>query len=66
MGYKVLNISPEFRASYGERRGLEGPFFYGPEAVLYYDPKEGKYLNPRSDLYLTFDEYQAMTECHGV
>ena len=58
MGYRVLNISQEFRDSYGPRAGLEGPFFYGPLRVLYYDTKEGKYINPTTDAYLSYDEYQ--------
>lgn len=61
MAYRILNISPEFRASYTERQNLEGPFFYGGTTVLYYDPKAGQYLNPQTDFYLTYDEYQAMT-----
>ena len=58
MGYRVLNISPEFRSAYETRVGLEGPFFYDGNRVLYYDAREGKYLNPQTDMYLTFDEYQ--------
>ena len=61
MGYRVLNISPEFRASYEERTGLEGPFFYGGETVLYYDSRQGQYWNPRTDMYLTYDEYVEIT-----
>ena len=57
MNYRILNIDPEFRASYTERSGLEGPFFYDGNRVLYYDPKEGKYLNPTTDTYLSVDEY---------
>ena len=49
MGYKILNISEEFRAKYTEREGLEGPFFYDGNDVLYYDPREGAYLDPRTD-----------------
>ena len=58
MAYKILNISTEFRDSYGPRDGLEGPFFYDGNRVLYYDTREGKYLNPQTDMYLTYDEYQ--------
>lgn len=61
MGYRILNIDPEFRAAYGERSGLEGPFFYGGNLVLYYDPREGKYLNPQTDMYLSYDEYVGLT-----
>lgn len=58
MGYRVLNITPEFRAQYVQRDGLEGPFFYDGHRVLYYDVREGAYLNPTTDMYLTYDEYQ--------
>jgi hypothetical protein len=61
MGYRVLNISQEFRNSYEPRCGLEGPFFYDNRLVLYYDPREGKYLNPNTDMYLSYDEYQSVT-----
>ena len=60
MAYKILNITPEFRASYTERDGLEGPFFYGSGLVLYYDIKAGQYLNPQTDHYLSYDEYQSI------
>ena len=58
MGYRVLNITPEFREQYQKRVGLEGPFFYDGQRVLYYDVREGAYLNPTTDMYLTYDEYQ--------
>lgn len=58
MGYRVLNITPEFREQHQERVGLEGPFFYDGQRVLYYDVREGAYLNPTTDIYLTYDEYQ--------
>lgn len=61
MGYRVLSITPEFRSSYDEREGLEGPFFYDNRLVLYYDPKVGKYLNPATDMYLSYDEYMDLT-----
>ena len=35
MGYKILNISEEFRSKFKERAGLEGPFFYDGNVVLY-------------------------------
>jgi hypothetical protein len=59
MGYRVINVSPEFRAQYEQRAGLEGPFFYDGNRVLYYCPAEGRYLNPQTDHYLSYDEY-----CH--
>ena len=58
MGYRILNISPDFRASFETRSGLEGPFFYDGNQVLYYDAVEGKYLNPLTDQYLSYDEYE--------
>ncbi len=62
MGYKILNIDPEFKASFTERQGLEGPFFYDGNDVLYYDPREGAYLCPRTDTYLSYNEYVNRTE----
>jgi hypothetical protein len=59
MGYRVINVDPEFRAQFEQRSGLEGPFFYDGNRVLYYDPRAGQYLNPQTDHYLTYDEY-----CH--
>lgn len=61
MGYKILNIDHEFRAQWEPRDGLEGPFFYEGNQVLYYDPRQGQYLNPQTDMYLTYDEYQAIS-----
>jgi hypothetical protein len=61
MGYRILNITQEFRNSYEPRQGLEGPFFYDGNQVLYYDNKEGKYLNPQTDMYLTYDDYMTFT-----
>jgi|TARA_A100001388_G_scaffold9435_1_gene6672 hypothetical protein len=62
MGYKILNIDPEFKAQFAERQGLEGPFFYDGNDVLYYDPREGSYLCPRTDTYLSYDEYVGRTK----
>jgi hypothetical protein len=61
MGYKIVNVTPEFRAQYTERGGLEGPFFYDGNRVLYYDPRRGLYWNPQTDLYLSYSDY-----CHYI
>lgn len=61
MGYRILNVSEDFRSMYSERDGLEGPFFYDGNDVLYYDPQQGAYLCPRTDMYLTLSEYMART-----
>jgi hypothetical protein len=61
MGYRVINVDPEFRAQFTERNGLEGPFFYDGNQVLYYDTFAGLYLNPQTDHYLTYSEYQSFT-----
>ena len=61
MGYRILNISEEFKAQFTERSGFEGPFFYDGYDVLYYDPKAGKYYCPRTDLYLSYNEYVERT-----
>jgi hypothetical protein len=62
MGYKILNIDPEFKLKFTERKGLEGPFFYDGNDVLYYDPREGAYLCPRTDTYLSYNEYVIRTD----
>lgn len=59
MGYRVINVTPEFRAQYEPREALEGPFFYDGNRVLYYCTAEGRYLNPQTDMFLSYDEYQA-------
>jgi len=61
MGYRILNITPEFRAQFEEREGLEGPFFYDGNKVLYYSTREGMYLNPQTDMFLSYDEYVQFT-----
>ena len=61
MGYRVINVDPEFREQFTERNGLEGPFFYDGNRVLYYDTRAGLYLNPQTDHYLTYQEYQSFT-----
>ena len=58
MGYRIINVSQEFRAQFEAREGLEGPFFYDGNQVLYYCPKEGNYLNPQTDIFLTYTEYE--------
>ena len=62
MGYKILNIDPEFKSKFVERAGLEGPFYYDGNDVLYYDPKAGAYYDPRTDILLTYNEYIERTE----
>jgi len=57
MGYRIINVTPEFRAQWEPRAGLEGPFFYEGNRVLYYNVREGKWLNPQTDMYLTYEEY---------
>jgi len=62
MGYKILNISPEFREQFDVRPGLEGPFFYDGNIALYYDAREGKYWNPKTDMYLSYEEYEEISK----
>jgi hypothetical protein len=57
-GYKVLPGID--RERYQERQGLEGPFRARNGKVVYYDPKEGKYYDPDTDIYISFDEWEAM------
>lgn len=61
MGYRIINVSPDFRSQFEERSGLEGPFFYDGNKVLYYSPTEGKYLNPQTDVFLTYEEWMEFT-----
>jgi hypothetical protein len=57
-GYRVMPSID--RERYTERQGLEGPFTARNGKVVYYDPKEGKYYDPDSDVYISFDEWDAM------
>lgn len=41
---------------YGQRTGLEGPFFYPNGQVLYYDPKEAQYYDPTTDFYVSNED----------
>lgn len=61
MGYRVINVTQEFREQFEVRQDLEGPFFYDGNRVLYYDTREGKYLNPQTDMFLSYDEYVAFS-----
>jgi|TARA_R110000782_G_scaffold265190_1_gene358774 hypothetical protein len=61
MGYRILNITPQFREQFEPRNGLEGPFFYDGDRVLYYCNKEGKYINPQTDMFLSYDEHAVFT-----
>jgi hypothetical protein len=56
-GYKVL---PPMDDKYQPRDGLEGPFSTLSGKVVYYDPKEGSYYDPDTDIYLSYDEFQAL------
>jgi hypothetical protein len=62
MGYRVINVTPEFRAQFEARDGLEGPFFYDGNRVLYYSPRDGKYINPQTDMFLSYDEYMEFSK----
>lgn len=42
--------------------GLEGPFQMKNGQVLYYDPKQGQYYNRDTDMFVDYDDYQAMNE----
>ena len=59
-GYRVV---PGFdREKYQERPGLEGPFHTKSGKVVYYDKVEGKYYDPDTDMYIDYDDWQAMNE----
>lgn len=50
------------RERYQERPGLEGPFSTKSGKVVYYDKVEGKYYDPDTDMYIEYDDWQAMNE----
>ena len=56
-GYKIL---PPMNSKYTERTGLEGPFSTLSGKVVYYDPKEGSYYDPDTDMYISYDDFQAL------
>jgi len=55
-------LPPINRDRYQERPGLEGPFQTRVGKVIYYDPKEGAYYDPDSDMYLSYEEWQALDD----
>lgn len=57
-GYKVL--PPMDKEKYQARDGLEGPFSTLSGKVVYYDPKEGSYYDPDTDMYISYDDFQAL------
>jgi hypothetical protein len=59
-GYNVVPGINKDR--YQERQGLEGPFNTKSGKVVYYDKQEGKYYDPDTDMYIEYDDWQAMNE----
>jgi hypothetical protein len=59
-GYTVTRGIDKER--YQERAGLEGPFSTKSGKVVYYDKVEGKYYDPDTDMYIEYDDWQAMNE----
>lgn len=47
---------------YQPRPGLEGPFSAKNGKVVYYDKQEGKYYDPDTDMYIDYNDWQAMNE----
>ena len=47
-------------SKYTERTGLEGPFSTLSGKVIYYDPTEGSYYDPDTDMYISYDDFQAL------
>ncbi len=59
-GYRVV---PGYdKEKYQEREGLEGPFHTKSGKVVYYDKKEGSYYDPDTDMYISYEDWQAMNE----
>ena len=48
------------REKYQARDGLEGPFSTLSGKVIYYDPTEGSYYDPDTDMYISYDDFQAL------
>ena len=62
-GYSYLpNIDRERSP---ERDGLEGPIMTRSGKVVYYDPKAGQHYDPDTDIYLTYDEFNALDNATG-
>lgn len=59
-GYTVTRGIDKER--YQARDGLEGPFSTKSGKVVYYDKVEGKYYDPDTDMYIDYDDWQAMNE----
>ena len=59
-GYTVTRGIDKER--YQARDGLEGPFSTKSGKVVYYDKVEGKYYDPDTDMYIEYDDWQAMNE----
>jgi len=48
------------RERYDDMPGMEGPMMTKSGKVIYYDPKLGAYYDRDSDMYLSYDEFQAL------
>ena len=48
------------RKRYDDMPGMEGPMMTKSGKVVYYDPKMGAYYDRDSDMYLSYDEFQAL------
>jgi hypothetical protein len=59
-GYTVTRGIDKER--YQSRPGLEGPFSAKNGKVVYYDKVEGKYYDPDTDMYIDYEDWQAMNE----
>jgi hypothetical protein len=53
-------LPPMDKEKYQARDGLEGPFSTLSGKVVYYDPKEGSYYDPDTDMYISYDDFQAL------
>lgn len=66
-GYSIRPPIDRERYTDLSHEGLEGPYSTNSGKVVYYDPRAGKYYDRDTDMYISHDEYQAMTEakeCH--
>ena len=54
------SLPPIDRKRYDDLPGMEGPMMTVSGKVVYYDPKMGAYYDRDSDMYLSYDEFQAL------
>ena len=59
-GYYTMPAIDRERYTNREHEGLEGPYQTDTGKVYYYDKKEGKYYDPDTDMFLSYEDVEAM------